>query len=148
VSGCSLKTVRRRESLAFCRQAKVVCLAVKVSKPYASINQSAQRTRGGGSMSLARGGGDVSPGNWSRRSVKSVFSRDNPTLMISIALFGFMKKHCILCPHHSTYGRCSPHPQAWPPAYHPLYIPFLLPHTYLFRTGDKASTQLKDDQRR
>ena len=34
-----------------------------VSKPNASINQPAQRARGGGSMSFARGGGDVSPGN-------------------------------------------------------------------------------------
>ena len=40
------------------------CHQAKVSKPYASY--------------------------WSRRSVKSVFSRDNPTLMISVALFGLI----------------------------------------------------------
>jgi len=55
MSGCFLKTVKRRESLVFCREAKV-------SKPDAS--------------------------DWSRRSVRRVFSRDNPTLMISTALFG------------------------------------------------------------
>ena len=61
-----------------------------VSKPNASINQPAQRARGGGSMSFACGGGDASPGNCSRGSVRRVFSRDNPTLMISTALFGLI----------------------------------------------------------
>ena len=40
----------------------VFCREAKVSKPDAS--------------------------DWSRRSVRSVFSRDNPTLMLIIALFG------------------------------------------------------------
>ena len=63
MSGCFLKTVRRRESLVFCRQAKV-------SKPDAS--------------------------DWSRRSVRSVFSGDNPALMISIALFGLIVRTILI----------------------------------------------------